>query len=88
MTNTNNKPVKTLRDGALKASIWKNESESGAFYSVTIARIYKRKDGSYADSNSFSGTDLLKITQLASRAYTLALNARDLGEDYFAGATS
>ena len=85
MSRKSNKPLKTLRDGALKASIWKNEAESGPFYSVTLSRSYKRKDGSFADSASFSGSDILKITQLASRAYTLALNARDLGEDYLAG---
>ena len=86
MSGNSNKPIKTLRDGALKASIWKNQAESGPFYSVTLSRTYKREDGSFADSASFSGSDILKISQLASRAYTLALNARDLGEDYLAGA--
>lgn len=88
MSQSQNKPVKTLRDGALKATIWKNESENGAFYSVTLARTYKRGDGSYGDSSSFTGADLLKITQLANRAYTLALNARDLGDDYLAGSAA
>lgn len=81
MKNKSNGPVKTLRDGALKATIWKNESQNGSFYTVTLSRTYRRDDGSFADSASFSGSDILKITQLASRAYTLALNVRDLGED-------
>ncbi len=88
INQSNNKPVHTIRDGALKASIWRNGKEGSLFYSVTISRTYKREDGSYADANSFTGTDLLKITQLASRAYTLSLNARDLGEGAFAGGPS
>ena len=32
-------PADVIRDGNLKASIWRNEGESGAFYATTFARM-------------------------------------------------
>ncbi|PQA86028.1 hypothetical protein [Hyphococcus luteus] len=80
-TNINNKPAQkpamTLTDGALKAAIWRNEKEDGAFYSVTFSRTYKDKDGNYADAASFSGAELLRLSKLADRAYTEAHALRE-----------
>ena len=64
-----NQPEETLRDGSLKATIWKNEGEKGTFFSVNLTRIYKDDAGNYHDSDSFSGTELLRIAHLATRAY-------------------
>lgn len=63
------RPVETLRDGAIKAAIWRNESEKGAFFSVTFARTYKDGDGDLQDTESFSGTQLLRLARLADKAY-------------------
>ena len=68
MTTQTNKPIDTLRDGSLKATIWKNPSEKGSFYSVDISRTYKQ-DEVFKDSHSFSGTELLRIARLANIAY-------------------
>ena len=64
-----NTPETTLRDGNLKATIWKNVGEKGAFYTVSLTRTYKDEGGDYHDSNSFSGSELLRIAHLAKRAY-------------------
>ncbi len=66
---TKQRPVETVRDGAIKAAIWKNESEKGAFFSVTFARTYKDKDGDLQDTESFSGSQLLRLARLADKAY-------------------
>lgn len=63
------KPVETLRDGNVKAAIWENDSEKGAFHSVSFARSYRDKEGNYADANRFSGADLLKLSRLAEQSY-------------------
>ncbi len=63
------KPTETLRDGSLKATIWKNESDKGPFYSVNLTRIYKDEHGKYHDTDSFTGTELLRIAHLATKAY-------------------
>jgi len=64
-----NKPTETLRDGNLKAVIWKNAGEKGDFYTVSLTRTYKDAAGNYQDADSFSGSELLRIAHLATRAY-------------------
>lgn len=68
MTNTKKEPAATLRDGAIKATIWANPSDKGTFYSVDISRTFK-KDDEYKNSHSFSGTDILKAQRLLGGAY-------------------
>lgn len=68
MSNTTGGPITTLKDHYIKAAIWKNESEKGAFYSATIERTYKDGD-EYKTSHSFSGRDVLAAGQLLLRAY-------------------
>lgn len=63
------RPEATLRDGSVKASIWRNEGDSGAFRSTTFARTYEDRDGNPRDTNSFAGTDLLKVSELSRQAY-------------------
>jgi len=85
-TETNNKPAATIRDGAISATIWKNQGEKGRFYSVRITRSWKDKDGNYHDSNDFSGTDLLIVSRLASRAYDTVCELRQSDRDANGGA--
>lgn len=69
---TKQRPVKTLRDGAIKAAIWQNESENGPFFAVTFARTYKDSEGKLHDNDSFSGSQLLQLARLADKAYGAA----------------
>lgn len=66
---TKNKPIETLRDGSLKATIWKNTHEKGDFYSVQFSRTYKDSGGNWQDGQSFSGSELLRLARLATKAY-------------------
>ena len=68
----NNRPVDVLRDGSLKASIFRNEGEKGTFFSTTLSRTYTDERGNFHDTNVFSGTDLLRISELSRRAYSRA----------------
>lgn len=79
--NVKTKPVKTLRDGLLKAAIWQNQGEGGPFYSVTFSRSYKAKDYKYRDTNSYSGSELLRLAELSKNAYAAipALLTQDAG---------
>lgn len=71
-----NAPRDVLRDGNLKASIWRNESEKGPFYSVTLNRVYRDNQDELRDSHSFSGTDLLRLSELARKTYDRAQELR------------
>ena len=72
------KPVTTLRDGRIAAAIWENEADGHSFYSVTPSRTYTDADGKVQSTNSYSGTDLLKLSRLAAMAYD---ESRRLGAD-------
>ncbi len=67
--DTKNRPAETLREGSLKAAIWRNESERGAYHSVTLARTYKDHDGNLHDTSSFRASDMLGLSELARRAH-------------------
>ena len=89
---TKTRPVETLRDGAMKAAIWRNESENGPFFAVTFARTYKDGEGALHDTDSFSGAQLLRLARLADKAYartaklTKAARVADDTEDEEEGA--
>ena len=65
----NKSPVHTIRDAHLKASIWHNEGEKGAYYTTTLARTYQDDQGNLRDTQAFSKNDLLKVAELARGAY-------------------
>lgn len=69
MTTTSNKPTATIRDGAIKATIWRNKGEKGDFHSVRFTRTWKDDQGSYHDSDSFTGAELLRVAHVATKAY-------------------
>jgi len=74
-----NQPFKTLRDGSIKATIWENATNDGeVFYSVDFVRGYKDKEGNWQDSTSFSGAELLRVANLATQAYNVILQARQI----------
>ncbi|MEO1476656.1 MAG: hypothetical protein AAFS13_09775 [Pseudomonadota bacterium] len=76
--STTNKPITTLRDGSIKAAIWRNEGEKGPWYSVTITRIYTDDaSGKVQETNSFSNGELLKVAHLATRAYDAVARLKD-----------
>lgn len=70
------KPIAKIRDGRLTATIWKNEKQAdeetgeiGHFYSVDIKRSYKDGGDQWQETASFSGAELLRVANLATRAY-------------------
>ena len=71
-----NRPEDTLRDGPLKATIWRNEGDKGPFYSVQLIRTYTDDSGNLQNSDSFSSKDLLRVAHLATKAYDRAAELR------------
>ena len=65
-----NKPADVIRDGNLKASIWRYEGDSGPFFATSFVRTYRDQDGEYRDTNGFVAGDLLRLSELARNAYT------------------
>lgn len=78
--NEPRRPEETLREGPLKAAIWRNEGENGAYHSVTVARTYKDREGNLQDIQSFRPKDMLGLSELARRAHH---NAHELDREVF-----
>lgn len=70
MTKTTNTPLTTVRDGAIKATIWANPTDEGRTrYSVEISRSYTDKEGAWRDTHSYGRNELLRVARLAGKAY-------------------
>lgn len=52
------KPIHEVQYGAIKATVWKNQTEHGVFHNVTLSRVY-RKDDQWKTTDSFGRDDLL-----------------------------
>ncbi|MFA5951879.1 MAG: hypothetical protein WC807_16515 [Hyphomicrobium sp.] len=66
------KPVAKIRCFPVQAAIWKNETAKGTFHTVTFSRTYKKENGEYGDTDSFSGAQLLQLAHVAQKAYDKA----------------
>jgi len=68
-----NRPVHTIRYGAVRAAIWRNVVDNGnasrSMFNVTFSRSYK--DGErWKDSASFGSDELLVLAKAANDAHT------------------
>jgi hypothetical protein len=73
-TKTNAGPVHEIRLGAIKATIWENETSVGTRHNVTVARLYK-EDDEWKQSESFGRDDLLVLAKIVDLAHSWILTA-------------
>ncbi|MEQ8602857.1 MAG: hypothetical protein RIB45_06030 [Marivibrio sp.] len=71
-----NKPADVIRDSNLKATLWRNESDKGPYFATEFARTYTDDEGKPRDTSSFIGTDLLRVSELARKAYDRSAELR------------
>jgi hypothetical protein len=76
-----NKPVHTVRHRSIKATIWKNETAKGPFFSVNVLRSYKDDNGEWKDAHSFGYDDLMNVAALMyeAHAFISAVRAKEKG---------
>lgn len=63
------KPVAEVKIGAIVASIWRNDGETGPRHNVTFKRVYKQGDA-WKRTHSFGRDDLLQLAKLADLAHS------------------
>ncbi|MEM1344782.1 MAG: hypothetical protein AAGI34_09415 [Pseudomonadota bacterium] len=61
-----------MRDSALKATIWRNDGQNGAYHTVNLSRTYKDNDGQFHDTASFRVQDMLPLAELARETHARA----------------
>jgi hypothetical protein len=74
-----NRPVETLRDGALKLSIFRNQNEHGESYAMVPGRIYTDKEsGQVRESSSLAGHEALRMAHLLTKGHDRVNEFREL----------
>jgi hypothetical protein len=63
------RPAFEERYGRIKATVWRQESDQGPWYSVVFTRSYKDAQGNWQTSNSFGLDDTLPLSELARRVF-------------------
>jgi hypothetical protein len=63
------KATHEIRLGAIKATIWKNETTTGARYNTTFIRLY-RDGNEWKSTASFGRDDLLVLGKVADRVHS------------------
>lgn len=63
------KPIDQVTLGNIIASIWKNESEKGTWFTVTQQRMY-RKDDRWEYTDRLGRDDLLLAMKVLDKAHT------------------
>jgi hypothetical protein len=72
-------PVHTIRHRSLKASIWKNQTEKGPMYKVTVVRSY-REGETWHDTHSFGFDELMNVAKLFGDAHSYITTQRAADE--------
>lgn len=70
MSDTNNKPLETLRRGSLKIAIWANPiTGGGTRYSTDgVIRSYRDDQDQWHETRSLSAGELLQASRLMAQA--------------------
>ena len=87
MKNNKQQPTKEIRLGAIKAAVWKNDTEAGVRYNVTFSRLYREGD-SWKSTESFGRDDLLLLGKVADQAHSWICSQNGIPEENPNGATA
>lgn len=70
MSDEQNKPVETLRDGALKVSIFQNKGKVRDYFTYVPSRIFTdTQTGEIKETPNLSGSDPLRMANLLNKSY-------------------
>lgn len=71
MQTQKQKPIHEVRLGLIKAAVWKNETDTGVRYNVTVCRLYKENgDDGWKRTESFGRDDLLVLAKALDQAHS------------------
>jgi len=69
MKTTPARPTHEIRLGAIKAAVWRNETETGTRFNVKFSRVYKEEDA-WKSTESFGVGDLLLLSKVADQTHS------------------
>jgi hypothetical protein len=65
----NDKPVHEVRLGAIKATVWKNDTGNGVRFNTTFTRLY-RDGNEWKNTSSFGRDDLLAVAKVSDQTHS------------------
>ena len=69
MAKPKQQPAHEIRMGAIRATIWENQTTNGTRFNVTVSRLYK--DGEeWKQTESFGRDDLQMLAKVIDLAHT------------------
>jgi hypothetical protein len=73
-TITNTKPETRFKAGTIEITVWSNKTtnkngEEKIYKTITTQRIYKAKDGTWKNANSYKIRDIPTLITLLNKAY-------------------
>ena len=85
MNEIKNRPVFSVKVGAVRAAIWRNHRETGngqGFESVQVVleRTYMDRSGSYSSTHSLGMNDIPKAVLALTKAYEYLAEGQGEGE--------
>lgn len=73
-------PVHEIQIGRIRATIWRNQNDGRAWFSVQVVRLYREGD-TWKSTSSFSRDDLPVVAKVADMAYSWIWSS-DQGGDH------
>jgi hypothetical protein len=67
------RPVEEVRIGSIKAAIWRNESQNGTWFNVTLQRLYRDEQGRWTSTAAFGRDHLLLLAKVANATHSRVL---------------
>ncbi len=64
------RPAYVARFGVLKATVWRQESNKGPWYSVVLSRRYQDQTGEWRSAQSFGRDHLLLVAKLCDHVHS------------------
>ena len=64
-----NGPIERIKSYPIEVAIWQHEGENGPYFTTSVQRSYKNKQGEWQQTTSFRRQDLLVLSHLLGKAY-------------------
>lgn len=65
----NRGPEQKFKAGGISANVWKNKTDNGEYFTVSLDRVYKDKTGAWKSTNTLRVNDLPKASMVLGEAF-------------------
>ncbi|MAF34832.1 hypothetical protein CMO91_03220 [Candidatus Woesearchaeota archaeon] len=70
-------PVQKFKAGGIFAKVWKNENDKGDYFTVSLERVYKDKQGDWKTTHTMRVNDLPRASVVLDEAFRFAVMGQE-----------